>query len=504
MDELTQEEVFERKHAREYAAFVRGAMRRHKALMAVVFVGIVAAAIAVVFSLPKSYHVEAKVLAHQNSALTVRGDGPGGESPIRTAAETILRRENLLSLVEQFDLVHYWRAHRSPAERARDAVLGFLSTQPDTEQDRIDAMVDRLEKRLSVSTNDNGGTVTIAIDWPDPNMACRLVDTAQQNYLESRHAQEITALAESIGILTTYARTSKDDVDGAVASVNKARSDEPKPAVDGPPLPRAPAGPPRVLVAAPRAPEGPDPRVTQIQVKIDAKKRTLEDLEDFRHRRLADLQSKLADDQAVYTESHPAVVDLKQAIAAMSSESPQVKQLRQQITALESERDELGHKRTEDSPGTARAPALAYGGFSTGDSHSGASDLLRLDADLREDRDPSMVYARGELRDAMDKYSGLRSKIQAAQIDYDTAQAAFKYRYSVVTPAHVPKRPTWPNVPLDIVAAMIAAVLAAVVLAVVVDLRSGRLVERWQLERLLDRPILGEVDIPRLPRPGPT
>jgi capsular polysaccharide biosynthesis protein len=113
-----------------------------------------------------------------------------------------------------------------------------------------------------------------------------------------------------------------------------------------------------------------------------------------------------------------------------------------------------------------------------------------------------MVYARGQLRDAMDKYAALRTQIQTAQIDLETAQAAFKYRYSVVTPAHLPRSPTKPNVPLVILAAFVAAVLCGLLFAVLADVRKGRLLERWQIERLLDRPILGEIALPRLEAPG--
>ncbi|HSQ66385.1 MAG TPA: hypothetical protein VLM85_24345 [Polyangiaceae bacterium] len=475
-----------------------GAMRRHKVLMAVLFVSIVAASIAVILSLPKSYHAEAKVLAHTNAALRVSGDGPGGEAPTHTAAETILRRDNLVSIIEQYDLVRHWQQHRATAERVRDTVMSWFSSRSsDTEQDRIDAMVEVLEKRLKVWADDNGATVSISIDWPDAQMASRIVDTAQQNYLESRHTQEITAIAESIAILTDYARASKGDVDAAVSSVNKVKG-EPQPSA----TPAHSATSRLVLPPPPRplpAGDGLDPRVTEVQVKIEAKKRTLNDLEDFRHRRLTDLQSRLADAQAVYTESHPAVVDLKQAIASISSESPQVKLLRSQIAALESERDGLSHRHLDPDPGAGAArssPSFASEPLAVG------SDVARLEADLREDRDPNVVYARGQLRDAMDKYSGLRAKIQAAQIDYDTAQAAFKYRYSVVTPAHVPKHPDKPKVAVDILAAIVGALFASVVLAVVADLRSGRLVEPWQLERLLDKPILGEVEVPRLPPHG--
>jgi capsular polysaccharide biosynthesis protein len=111
------------------------------------------------------------------------------------------------------------------------------------------------------------------------------------------------------------------------------------------------------------------------------------------------------------------------------------------------------------------------------------------------------VYARGQLRDAMEKYSALRAQVQAAQIDLETAQAAFKYRYSVLSPAQVPKKPVKPNVLLVMMLTLVAAAVAAVVVATVADVRAGRLVERWQIEVLLGRPILGEMELPRLRLP---
>ena len=45
-------------------------------------------------------------------------------------------------------------------------------------------------------------------------------------------------------------------------------------------------------------------------------------------------------------------------------------------------------------------------------------------------------------------------------------------------------------------AALIAAMLSSLLLAVVADLRTGRMIERWQVERLLERPILGEISVP--------
>lgn len=495
-------EHFDVRRMRNYVAFVRGALRRHKRLSGALFTCIVLLTLGVVLSLPKSYHVEAKVLAHRNAALTVRGDDPGADTLTRTAAETVMRRESLLAMVAEYHLVEHWHAHRSLSERARDKIGAWLSTHEETEQDRIDAMVDLLETRLNVWTNEGGSTVSIALDWPDAQMACTIVEGAQRNYLEARHTQEVTALAESIALLLGHADGFQADIDRAIATIQRL-DDE-----------RAPSGDVKVVtqhgpLTAPlsnptaAAPRAVDPRLALLQLSIDAKQHMVNDLEDFRHRRLADLQARLADNQAVYTEKHPAVVDLEQTIAAISTESPQVVALREQIAALRKEREGLAQPPTsgvivavdvrhwQPPPMVAIAPTAAPPDLS--------GDVVKLDSALREDRDPHMVYARGELHQAMDKYSELRTKIQAAQFEYETAQAAFKYRYSVVTPAHLPRKPTKPNVLIIMLLAVFAAGFAAVVMAVIADIRTGRLVERWQVEQLLGQPILADVQMPQLP-----
>ena len=75
----------------------------------------------------------------------------------------------------------------------------------------------------------------------------------------------------------------------------------------------------------------------------------------------------------------------------------------------------------------------------------------------------------------------------------DTAKAAFKYRYSVIFPPQLPKAPFKPN-PMTLWAAgVVAGLLFAILAAVVADLRSGRLLETWQVRRWLDLEVLAEV-----------
>jgi capsular polysaccharide biosynthesis protein len=129
-------------------------------------------------------------------------------------------------------------------------------------------------------------------------------------------------------------------------------------------------------------------------------------------------------------------------------------------------------------------------------------DAMQLASDPREERNPMAVYARGQLRDAMDKYATLRAQVQAAQIDLETAQAAFKYRYRVLSPAQVPRKPTKPSVPLLSVLALLSGLLSAVVVVTIVEVRAGRLVERWQIETLLGAPVLGQIELPLIPKQG--
>ena len=440
----------DRERFRNYVSFVAGSARRHRFLVSVVFVSIMGGTIGSFFVLPKTYHVETKALAQPSSALSVRGDGPGAESLTRVAADTVLRRDNLLALIQQLDLLQYTKEHRAPAQQARDAVTLFLRGHEDSEADRTDALVKRLGEKFAVWTSDGGptaggSTVTIAIDWQDGPMACKLVDAAQRAFLDARYAREITALAESIEILQRHTATFRADVDDAVAAIEGLRAARNAPG--GAPPTAPPSARPRMVssmraVSPPRT-LVPDAAAQRLQSQLQAKLRSLEELEDLRRRRLSDLQAHLAEARATYTESHPAITDLKQSIAALSVDSPQAASLRLEVASLKADIDAQS---ASAGAGEPHAPAIVWttapAGSTTGTGSAPPQlpgDVLRLSLDLREDRDPGMVYARGQLRDAMDKYATLRTQIQTAQIDLETAQAAFKYRYTVVTPAHLPE-----------------------------------------------------------------
>jgi len=107
--------------------------------------------------------------------------------------------------------------------------------------------------------------------------------------------------------------------------------------------------------------------------------------------------------------------------------------------------------------------------------------------------DPMVEFARSNLRVAAAKYEELMMRIDGARIEQDTARAAFKYRYSVVRPASIPKKPVSPNTVLLSLVVLIAALGVALVSGSIRDALSSCFLEAWQVERVLGLKVLSEV-----------
>ena len=218
----------------------------------------------------------------------------------------------------------------------------------------------------------------------------------------------------------------------------------------------------------------------EVKAMLESKRRTIKELEEFRRRRLSELQVELAQQRTVYAERHPNIQKLEQSVSALEEDSPQLQDLRDEESSLQSDLVRLSATRSDPGPPIPLTQPSATEGQPR--KHAPGAP-----AGLDDD------YARTRLRFAMEKYDVLLSRIDNARIELDTARAAFKYRYSIIRPPLFPKRPNKPKVPLVAAGALLAAVLLSVLAAVVADHRSGRLLETWQVEKFLGLPLLGEM-----------
>ena len=460
-------DLFDYAKLSDYLGFAVGAARRHKLRFAAVFAACVGLSGVLVAVLPKTYSSEIKIQAQRNqviSTLAGLNRAQDFDTPTRGAADLVLREDNLVSLVHKTDLIHTWGKNRAPLPLLKDKLMRALGRVSTDEQ--MEAMlVGTLEKKVFVTPGED--SVTIEVEWGDPQTAYRLVVAAHENFLEARQFREVSAISEAIGLLESRTTEERAKVSAAADRLLQLRNVAKAKAV----AKDAERARPRPVVRPPV-----DLEVQRLRASLQASQRAIQELEETRRRRIAELETKLVEFKQVYSEFHPAVVDLQENIRqSQRAEPPQLEAMRQEYRRLEDEYQRRG--------GSALDSASAL-----------PPEAVRFTQTLNDEIESSEIeQAKGELRYALGKYATLLERIDAAKLDRETQRAAFRYRYGVLRPASMPLSPTKPKIPLVLASAAVAGLLLGLFTAILTDLRSKVIYERWQIERQLELPVLAEV-----------
>jgi hypothetical protein len=452
---------------RDWASYAWVAVRRHARAIAATIGAFTAAAALVRWSIPDLYYVEARVLAQRPDVLAVlsptRPLGADAVAITRSVSDLVERRENLVALVSQTDLVKHWRSMRSWTDRLEERLgLGY---ELDDEQAR-DMLVAKLEDSIEATARDS--SVALGLRWEDPEMAFRLLDVALQNLLETRHVNEMAILGESISLLEARLGEAQRSVDEAMAGVRS--------------LP-----PPRRPSRGGAARRDPSLELVRMLSVIAEKRRAMEDVVSFRNRRIAELQTRLTEQRAVYAESHPVVDNIKRSLEALQADSPQLAALRQEL-----QQDEARYLAEGGSP--------ADFGDSSAAGTTSTPDAL-IDALAGAPRDPNEEYARSRMATSLARYYSVADRLEALRLQRDAARASIKYRYLVVRPPMRPHQPENRGLKgLVLAAGALLGAIAGVLAAVGLEVRRGRIDQPWQVERLLGLRILAEA--PAASRPS--
>lgn len=425
----------------DWAVLLLRAARRRWLLATAVFLAASGAAVALYATKRPTYRVEAKILAQRQQAMPSAVRSAFEDQPTRSAWEMIHRRENLIAIVERTNLLR-GDAAGAPGRVPGDALAALLHRGGDhAKEDPLGTLVNVLDKRLLVGVEE--GTITIRIDWPDARQAYEIVGATLQNFLDMRHDQEVKAIEEVIGVLQQRAGMLHAELQEAEQAQRRA------------PVPAR---------AAPRQAQ-PSTELLRLQSLLEAKQRAVQDAEEFRRRRLAEVQAQLDQARNTLSDAHPTVVGLRKDVEALSREAPQVEVLREEERRLRAEYSERLAR--EGYPGSVPVASVAN------------EDRSRPDEDPR-------------VREARVQFDQMMSRVNTAQVELDAARAAFKYRYNVIWPPEVPSEPVSPNPRKILGLGGLAAFVLALLAAAVPDLRAGRIVERWQIERQLELAILAE------------
>lgn len=443
----------------ELLRFARKAVRRRAGVaLAVLVAGLSAVAAYLALATPR-YRGETRVLAQPQQAFAAIARATGtDEHPTYAAWELIHRRENLVQLVARAGLLD------SPPrpgllDRAWEQVLR-LTAPASAEDDPLERLVRVLDRELKVETGD--ATITIRLDWPNPQQAYQIVEGALQTFLAARRTQEVTSLDEALAILRSRAERLRGELARA--------TDETREGLERSSRRTARRSPPPAVTPEAQRP-GDDEELVRARSALDAKRRAIADVEEFRRRRLAELALQYDAKRMLYTENHPDMVSLRADIAALGREPPQLTTLRAEERQLQGAYDDLAARQPprEVAPPVEATPApVAEPG-------------------------PGAIEQSDRVREARRRYEDVLQSLNQAQVELDTARSAFGHRYQIVWPPEVPRRPVTPRLPLVLGLGAVASILLALLASVLVEWRSGTLLERWQVEDGLGLPFLGEV-----------
>ncbi|MGD0675498.1 MAG: hypothetical protein ABSC94_08775 [Polyangiaceae bacterium] len=489
-----QDGEFDFQQVKELVGFAARSPRRHPILTTLVFVTCAGLAIAVAALWPRTYETGVRLLAQRNLTIqAVENAQPrDNEDLSQHTADMIRRRENLMSLAKELNLLQRWDETRPPLLRLKDRVLALVGPKV-TEQERVLGLVQYLETKIKVDADQNG--LTIAVQWPSALMSYEIVNTIERNFIDARYDVDVAMLNDAIGILQQHANEENDRIVKAMGELEKALDEQkaqlaalPSAAASASAAPDDSAAHVQVPSSAARAAAAAAAASMDATMKAFAEKRAeVNQAEENHQRQLAELTRKL--EEAVVTQglgpAHPTVVALNQAISQAKKEPPQLEELRL-------EERSLANRLSEPAPvipGLVGVPAAAPTSHNLQGSAGITVQIDRTDT-------PAVSLARTKLTDATTKYTEDETRIDQAQIQLDLSKAQAKYRFSVMAPAEIPKKPKKPNVPLVLVVGFLGAILFSLGSAFAKDLLGGRLLEPWQVQRRLKLPLLGEFDQP--------
>ncbi len=463
----------------DWARFVLRSFGRHRWLgVTVIVTTLVVTGLVVAFA-PRRYSASTKLLARPTTAMAALAN-PNvpiwDEAPTRAARERVLAHDSIEKIAAETDLVVQWRLRRNPVLKMKDQLQQLLGGAW-TDDVWSDIVVGTLEQRLRVGADEQ--TVEISVEWPDPDLARRIVESATRNFIETRHVRQIEAINEAISILELHATQTQESVDGALENLRRVLYERSR--GDSRVLARAAAK----RNARPRAVTSQE--LAQLEFTLRAKQAAVAELEEQRRRALDQAKATLQQQAVLYNRASPALRELERKVRELERDSPQLAQLKRDVHELETDFEEKGGK-----PGKAIAVTPAPPAQSTG--LVSEASLANLPPEL--ERDPAVSVAQEQVRVTLGRYQELLMRVESARLALDTARAAFKHRFQTLRPAQTPKTALSPNVPATLAAGLLFAIVLAFFATAGLDLFKRTLCEPWQIRRQLKLPVLVELKEP--------
>jgi uncharacterized protein involved in exopolysaccharide biosynthesis len=482
---------------RELVGFALRAARRRLALSVLTFLVVAALSVAAAKIMPRSYRAEVKLLAQRSTPIRLLSQSTPGvdtvDNPTKNTVALVMRRDNLVALATDANLPERFRETRPAALRFKDRVMGQIFGAP-SDQDMLMAMAYTLEKQLEVEADDM--TVTITVDWANPRIAYDLATLVQKNFMEARYDSDVSVINASLGVLEDHAKEELARVDSELEEYNKQIIEKSKRTQAGSArglLGRLPTSLMPRTVGGAELPWTPDP---DLAASLEEKRLRIRAIEESQQRTVDTLRQEIQKQELSLTPMHPVVIALQQHLEAASQPSPELLQLRGDVRALMAQL--VPPPRAMDlRSGTPAAAGSSSGTAGMGpapeSAPAGPNDPLSL---VKDEVVGPLALSESRLSLAMRAYQDALTRLDAAKVELDITRTISQHRYTVLSPAEVPRKPRKATASVVAAGGVMGGAIFAILLAATIDWVAGRILESWQIRRRLKLDVLAELDKP--------
>lgn len=453
----------------------RSAKRRKGLSFVVVMICGALTVLAAIFA-PRTYEVEARVLVQRTNAITGEQQQtymtPEEQRNIaKEYEEQVMSHDNVLAIVRQKNLVERWDDMRQPHRRLIDKINRKLGKPAPTDDEKFEALVNNIRSRMKVWVD--ATTVTIKLDWSEPEAARDIIDAAVKNFLEARFQSEVGVIPERLKILEADLTQAHKDLEAAANElVRLQKLNDPNK---------------KVQVVIPQLPQGvhTGPKIDETQVdpalkaRLDNVRNQIAVLQEAKLRRVAELNQELIQKRQTLAEGHPEIIALKQTIAATEADPPQLTKLKAEERSI---LDEIAAKQRDAAARAADAAKATPRTAVTVPKPDPTPEVVIGQA--KNVQDAQVLF------DAVTKrYSDLVNQLDSARREMKTAEAAFKQRYKVTHPAEIPAGPKRPVALIAIAIGVLSTIAAVLAVAALADRFSGIFFEPRDVRDRLGLPV---------------
>jgi hypothetical protein len=370
-------------------------------------------------------------------------------------AKQIKQRSTIENIIKDAKLVERWDDMRQPYRK----LLDKTNDKPPTPEQKFGMLVGMLEGKLQLNIDQT--TVTIMVEWPEPEAARDIVDAAMKRFIDKRYETEVSRTLNAIKPL-------EEQLEGARLELEKL----------SPSL--APPKEKPTLAVLPSQSNGgaataPDPavlsRLAAAKEKQAGALNKLQELEGQKNQRIQGIQNQLSEKSTVLGPANPEIIALKAQLDAAQKDPPDLAAARAAKSAAD---EEVANLSAQAGVAVPRIPTRV------------ALPPIPTDKKLDEQTLAKIASARA-------RYDQALSELDKQRITLKTAEEDFKIKYQVSHPPDVPFAPKKPVGLMVAIGGIIITLVLVLLLASLRDRATGIMFEAKQVRDKLRLPILGDI-----------